>query len=197
MIRNEDPRLAATRKLALETALSILQERGVLAITYASISKAAGISRSTLYRHWPAIEQLRNDTFKLAAFPPNVAPKSNGPLQADLTWILSIPMDSLNETAWGKVAPQIIAAAAIDEDAQLVINNFMRDRIANVKAVFTAAIDRGELDPKAPIDNLVEMAIAVLYFRKYIAGLPIDQKWLDTHVESLCQLAGLKGGSSK
>ena len=189
MKKIEDPRLAATRNIALDAALDILQEEGVLAVTYASVSKATGISRSTLYRHWPEIHRLRNNAFKRAATPPQIAPKTNGPLHTDLTWILGILIDALNETPWGQIAPQVIAAAATDEEARILINDLMEERIATVGAVFAAAEARGELSPEAPVRHLVEMFIAVPYFRKFIVGAPLDHNWLDAHVDLICCLA--------
>lgn len=185
----KDPRRAATRNHALEAALKILHNEGVLAVTHGAISKATGISRSTLYRHWPEIGRLRNDAFKRIATPSKIAPKTSGPLRADLTWLLGILMGALNETPWGKVAPQVIASAATDKEARAVINDFMNDRIADVEAVFAAADTRGELNPDVPVRNLVEMAIAVPYFRKLIAGSTLDQNWLDSHVDLICRLA--------
>ncbi len=189
MNKPEDPRLIATRKHALEAAQEILQEDGVLAVTHGSVSAKTGISRSTLYRHWPQIDQLRNDAFKRAASPDIVAPKTDGPLRADLAWLLGILMAALNETPWGQIAPQVIAAAATDHEARSVINGFMKDRMASVEAVFSAAEARGELSQAAPVSYLVQMAIAVPYFRKLIAGLPLDQRWLDSHVDMICRMA--------
>ncbi len=189
MTRTEDPRLIATRKLALDAALEILKEEGVLAVTHGSVSNATGISRSTLYRHWPKLETLRNDAFLRAATSPNFAPKTNGPLRADLARMMGNLLTALSETSWGQVVPQVIAAAATDPQARTVIDDFMKDRIASVEAVFTAADERGELCKSAPVRQLVEMAIAVPYFRKYIAGLPLDREWLDAHVDLICQLA--------
>ena len=189
MSKAEDPRLIATRSIALDAALNILQEEGVLSITHASISAKTGISRSTLYRHWPKLNQLRNDAFKRAARPPSISAKTNGPLRADLSWLLGILMAALNETPWGQIAPQVIAAATTDPQARSVINDFMKERIASVEAIFAAAEARGELPSGVPVRYLVEMAIAVPYFRKLIAGLPLDHEWLDTHVELICRLA--------
>lgn len=189
MNRSEDPRLIATRNLALDAAQELLQEAGVLAVTYGAVSEKTGISRSTLYRHWPKLVRFRNDAFKRAATPPVVSPKTNGPLRADLTWLLGILMSALNDTPWGQIAPQVLAAAATDQEARSVINDFMRERMASAEAVFAAAEARGELPPGAPLQHLVEMAIAVPYFRKLIAGLPLDHDWLDAHVEMLCRLA--------
>ena len=194
MKKSDDPRLIATRGIALDSAIEILLEKGVLGVTHASISAKTGISRSTLYRHWSKIDQLRNDAFKHAASPPVIAPKTNGPLRTDLIWILGILMAALNETPWGRIAPQVIAAASTDEEARTVINGFMTDRIKNVRAVFDAAEKRGELSSDAPIDSLVETAIAVPYFRKFIAGLPLDYDWLERHVEMVCELAVKRTG---
>ena len=160
-----------------------------MSVTHAAISKLTGISRSTLYRHWPEIDRLRNDAFKRAASPSSIPPATNGPLRADLSWLLGILVAALNETPWGTIAPQVIAAAATDQEARTVINEFMKERIVNVEAVFTAAIARGELLPETPVRNLVEMAIAVPYFRKLVIGLPLDQDWLDSHVNMICRLA--------
>ena len=98
-------------------------------------------------------------------------------------------MAALNETPWGQIAPQVIAAAATDQEARNVINDFMKERIANVEAVFAAAEARGELPPGEPVRHLVEMAIAVPYFRKLVVGLPLDHNWLDSHVDFICCLA--------
>ena len=191
----EDPRLTATRDRALDAALIILLEDGVLAVTHGAVSKATGISRSTLYRHWPEIAQLRNNAFKRAAIPPNISPQTNGPLRTDLTGTMGDLMSALNDTPWGQIAPQVIAAAATDEDARNVINDLMQERIAWVESIFSAAEARGEVQPDASVRELVEMAIAVPYFRKFIAGLPLNQDWLKSHVDFICSKAEDADGS--
>ncbi|MEM8542352.1 MAG: TetR/AcrR family transcriptional regulator C-terminal ligand-binding domain-containing protein, partial [Pseudomonadota bacterium] len=176
-------------------ALDLLKSKGVSGVSHASISAETGIARSTLYRHWPQIELLRNDAFKRAASPPMIAPKTNGPLHADLSWLLGILMSALNDTPWGQIVPQVISVAATDNESRLVINNFMHDRISNVRDVFEAARERGELAPNAPVEQLIETAIAVPYFRKLIAGLPLDHDWLESHVDAIC-IAALKSSDS-
>ena len=87
------------------------------------------------------------------------------------------------------MAPQVIAAAATDDQARAVIEGFMKDRMAGLEDVFAAARERGELHKNAPVRQLIEMAIAVPYFRKLIAGLPLDQEWLESHVDLIYRLA--------
>ncbi|WP_272871555.1 TetR/AcrR family transcriptional regulator [Ruegeria lacuscaerulensis] len=189
MDRSPDPRLHATRAQALQAALALLQEKGLLAVTHAAISNTTGISRSTLYRHWPKVDDLRNAAIARAATGPNSQARTNGPLKADLTWILGNLMTALTESPWGKIAPQVIAVAATEEQTRGLLRNWIKDRSADVESVFLAAIERGEISKEAPIPQIVEVAIAVPYFRKFVAGLQLDHDWLEAHVDMICELA--------
>jgi AcrR family transcriptional regulator len=172
MDKTLDPRLDATRSQALDAALMLLQEKGVLAVTHGAINRGTGISRSTLYRHWPKLEDLRNAAFARAAIGPKNVPRTNGPLKTDLIWIIGHLMTALNDTPWGKIAPQVIAMAATEEQTSQLMSKWIEDRSGDVEAVFDAAKTRGELSEGAPVVQLVEMAIAIPYFRKLVAGQP-------------------------
>ncbi|WP_157054301.1 TetR/AcrR family transcriptional regulator [Ruegeria sp. 6PALISEP08] len=190
----EDPRLIATRQAALDAAQKILMEEGVLHVTHGAVSKATGISRSTLYRHWPDARSLRDAAFRRIATPPNIPSKTDGPLRSDLRWLLAVLMGALNDTPWGQIAPQVVAAASTDEEARLVITEFMKDRFASVEAVFAAAVGRGEITADVPVDQLIELAVAAPYFRKLIRHEALDEDWLDQHVDLLCSIAKTNSG---
>ena len=184
-----DPRLDATRNRSLEAALSLLQENGVLAVTHAAISTMTGISRSTLYRHWPNLEDLRNAAFARAAKAELDERPIDGPLKTDLIWMIGHLMKVLNDTPWGKVAPQIIGMAATEDQTRELLRTWIDDRSMDVSAVFEAARDRGELRADAPVQQMIEMAIAIPYFRKLVAGRVLDADWLESHVDLICNLA--------
>lgn len=189
MSTDEDPRIVATRARAMDAAHDLLEREGVLAITYAAVSAATGISRSTLYRHWPTLEDMRNNAFRQAVSAQVFPPKTNGPLRADLDWLLQGLITALNETTWGRIAPQVVAAASEDQGARAVINAFMSDRYRNVNHAFESAKSKGEVAEELDVRPLVEMTIAVPYFRKLIAGLPLDDQWLASHLDLICRLA--------
>lgn len=184
-----DPRLEATRTHALEAALRLLQDGGLLAVTHGSVGKATGISRSTLYRHWPKVEDLRNAAIAQAATSPDKEPRTNGPLEADLRWIIGTLMKALNDTPWGKIAPQVIAAAATDDENRALLAKWVQDRRGDVAKIFHEANSRGEIADDVPVTQLAEMSISVPYFRKFIAGLPLDDAWLEAHIKTICDTA--------
>ena len=183
-----DPRLDATRNLSMKAALSLLQEKGVLAVTHAAISRETGISRPTLYRHWPQLEDLRNAAFAQAAKADLDTRPVNGPLKTDLLWIIGHLMKVLNETVWGTVAPQIIGMAATEDQTRALLHIWIENRSADVARVFEAARERGEISADAPIEKMIEMAIAIPYFRKLMSGQPLDEEWLKTHIDAVCSL---------
>ena len=49
----EDARIVRTRADVDRTALAILVEEGLEALTHARVAERAGYSKTTLYRHWP------------------------------------------------------------------------------------------------------------------------------------------------
>jgi AcrR family transcriptional regulator len=192
MDRLPDPRLDATRKQALNAALSLLEGQGVLAVTHSAINRETGISRSTLYRHWPKLEDLRNAAFARAATGPTNVPPTNGPLRADLIWILGHLMTALNETPWGKIAPQVIAIAANEQQTRNLMRKWIEDRSESFEAVFDAAKARGEIAKEVSPEHLIEFGIASPYFRKLIAGRTLDEEWLESHVDMICRMATQK-----
>ncbi len=189
MDRSSDPRLDATRSHALQSALKLLQKKGVLSVTHAAISSETGISRSTLYRHWPTLDELLDSTFRHAITAQVIPPQTNGPLRTDLYWLLGPLRTALTETRWGKIAPQVVAAASSDDRAKRLINTFVIARYKVVRGVFEAARSRGEVSEAANIESLIELTIAAPYFRMLIAGQPLDDEWLESHVEQILRLA--------
>lgn len=68
-----DPRRARTRDTALAAALDLLSERGVTELTHQNLAHASGVSRATLYRHWPTTVDLvidLLDSFRMPNFVP-------------------------------------------------------------------------------------------------------------------------------
>lgn len=53
-----DNRVERTRRVVLEAAREMLPEVGPMAMTYSGLSERTGVTRQTLYRHWPTMESV-------------------------------------------------------------------------------------------------------------------------------------------
>lgn len=58
-----DARVVRTRNDILRTAVDVLVEQGLDAVTHPHLAQAAGYSRATLYNHWPSRNALLRDAF--------------------------------------------------------------------------------------------------------------------------------------
>ena len=56
-----DPRVTRTRQHVLTQARALLTEHGPPALTYTALAARARVTRQTLYRHWPTLEDLLVD----------------------------------------------------------------------------------------------------------------------------------------
>jgi AcrR family transcriptional regulator len=72
----EDPRIRRTRALVLEHARQRLADHGPSAVQFSALAEQAGVSRQTLYRHWPTPEALVADLMsrRIALEPTGHAP---------------------------------------------------------------------------------------------------------------------------
>ena len=61
-------------------------------------------------------------------------------------------------------------------------------RMAQLDAMFDAAIARGELAPDVDREELFTAAAGPVYFRLFIAARGVDEDWIDQLVERICWL---------
>lgn len=71
--RRTDPRVARTRQHVLAVARELLVEQGPAAFTFSTLAARAEVARKTLYRYWPAPEDLMADLI-IDRSPEDVAP---------------------------------------------------------------------------------------------------------------------------
>lgn len=186
-MKKQDARVTATRHQALTAALDLLCERGISEVTHQAISARTDIARSTLYRHWPDISSLLLETFEMVAMPPQPELASTGSLEVDLEKLLQGLVAALEETRWGQVVPQLIAAAAVDATAKALLNSFIDRRLSIAEPIIKAARERGDIAPDTRSEDILTLVIGPAYYRHLIAGLTLGAGWVQRHVKSTCQ----------
>ncbi len=187
-MQNQDPRIAATRQEACRAVIDIVRDSGIRDVTHQSVSTRTGISRSTLYRHWPDISALLLEAFENIARPPSPDMVSSGSFQRDLEQLLLGLIDALDSTEWGYVVPQLIASAAVDPAAKELLTRFTAQRLEVAELIVSAARARGELPADAEAQTILILAVAPVYYRRLLAGLPLGPDWAKAHASTLCRL---------
>jgi AcrR family transcriptional regulator len=112
-----------TRARVLQAALELLSDQGASAVTYAAVAERAGVSRQTLYNHWPSRDQLFIDLVKansgLAPFEPQEDAKS-----AVLSYLQRLA-ESLANTGTTNAVLAVLQSAVHDPDARTAVQRLV------------------------------------------------------------------------
>ena len=125
----------------------------------------------------------------MVATPPSPDFSSLGSLKADVEHLILGLIYALDNTDWGFVVPQLIAAAAIDPKMRNLLQEFILQRLKNSQPIVSTAIQRGELDRDTNPTDFLILAVSPVFYRKLMAGLPLDAEWVKRHIESLYSLS--------
>ncbi|WP_280387978.1 TetR/AcrR family transcriptional regulator [Nocardia wallacei] len=91
-----DPRRIRSRARLLDAAAELLRSGGLEAITVDSVTRMSGVARTTLYRHFDNVVQLRAATLE-HLLPPVVQAPTAGTLRDRLVELLGRQADVIND----------------------------------------------------------------------------------------------------
>ncbi|MFT4123843.1 MAG: TetR/AcrR family transcriptional regulator [Microbacteriaceae bacterium] len=133
-----DPRLERTRKAGLSAAIGLLTEGGLTNLTHQNVSRASGLGRTTVYRHWPTTPHLVLDlleTFRMPNFEP-----VDGDLPARLLHNVELQHERLLDPDYAAVY-RMIQGAALDDEVRPALVAINGERVESVVAVLKPDYD--------------------------------------------------------
>ena len=133
---------AETETAVLTAALELLLTEGATALTPQRLHAATGVSRSTVYRHWPSPHAFLE---ALIAVAPLADREPSGDLAADLHAAVDQLCNRLRDRPVAAFLQALVAAAASDPDAAELRRRYVEDLMAPFAAALRAAgVERGE-----------------------------------------------------
>ncbi|MGW5452483.1 TetR/AcrR family transcriptional regulator [Nocardia sp. NPDC003979] len=171
-MRPPDPRAERTRSSALASARELLVEQGLAGLTHGAVAARSGVSRATLYRHWPEPADLVCDA--VAWHIEAVRPEPTGDLRADLLAVLSATRAMLHEPVMEQAMRVIIERAGVDPRFAEVKVSLHRSGTGAARAILAEAIARAELPAGLDIELAVDQLHGPLFFRRLVAHRTFD-----------------------
>jgi TetR/AcrR family transcriptional regulator of autoinduction and epiphytic fitness len=176
--RRIDPRIEQTQRLVKAATLELIAEVGFEGTTIESISERSGVSRSTIYRHWPNPSDLY-----LQAFDPSEdeqePPELTGDLRADLRAFVHHVADRLNDERFAAALTAQIDKGRRDpayREAQLAYAFERNERGAKIiRAGVAQGVFRADLDPAYE----TEVVLSQLVYRRLMRYRVIDRELID------------------
>ena len=128
-----NPRVQRTRGRILAAARGLLAEAGPAGLTYSVLAERAGVTRQTLYRHWPARSALLTDMI-LEGSAGDYPESGEDPAAVAAAWLASL-RDGLLDPARRAVVLAVAAQADADPDSAEALAELSADRRAALNAL--------------------------------------------------------------
>ena len=122
------PRVERTRSHILAVARELLPEVGPAGLTYSLLAERAGVTRQTLYRHWPARAALLVDLILTGNSSGYPEPGSD-PRAVATAWLTSL-RGGLEDGAARTAVLAVTAQADVDPDSAQALVRIGADRLA-------------------------------------------------------------------
>jgi AcrR family transcriptional regulator len=123
-----NPRVQRTRDRILAAARDLLSEAGPAGLTYSLLAERAGVTRQTLYRHWPARAALLVDL--ILEGPGGDYPEpGTDPGAVATTWLVSV-RQGMRDQARRTAVLAVTAQADSDPDSAEALARLTADRVA-------------------------------------------------------------------
>lgn len=91
-----DPRKVRSRRRLLDAAAELLRDGGLDAVTIDAVTRRSGVARTTLYRHFDTVAQLRSATLE-QLMPPVVDIPAEGSLRERLIELIARQAAAVND----------------------------------------------------------------------------------------------------
>lgn len=144
-VRRTDPRVVQTRAVVLAAAYRLLAEHGLAGATVERLTEYSGVSRSTIYRHWPNPSGLYLEALTARV---NGAPydePSTGDLGEDVSAYGRHLAVRLNDPVYAAAFAALLSEAKREPVYAQAQQRFIAERSRQLVRTLRDAVRRGEL----------------------------------------------------
>jgi AcrR family transcriptional regulator len=177
----------------LEATIDILARSGYAALSFEDVASRAGVSRTTIYRRWPAKPDLvRAALLRLAEEYP--AGRDTGSIRGDLLEMVGAKFNA--ETAERDAGLLRALMAEFDSPDLLAIARLVRNRIREPGiAAVERAVARGELPAGTDPLLVLDPVMATVNLKRCIFRDEMGPGFVEALVDTV--LAGARSGAAR
>jgi AcrR family transcriptional regulator len=184
----EDPRVTRTRAVVLDAAADLLAERGYAGLTMDALVERTGVSKTTMYKHWPSRTQLIAATVRRLVAAPAIP--DTGSVRGDLIAMTLDSLDAYKGPRWPGIA-SVMEAAGHDPELQAALQSVPEAGFASLNTVLERGVGRGELRAGLDIEAAVTILVGAFFLRLRMASLPQVRRDVPAIIDTILQ--GLAG----
>lgn len=184
--RSGRPRDERIDRAVIDATVALLNEVGYAKLTFEAVAARAATSKPALRRRWPSRAHLVVDA--LAAVVGTAPTPDTGCTRCDLVEGIGTLGDAFPAKIGRTVLPALMADLAEDPVLDRVfLERYFHPRRATTAAALRRGIERGDIDPGADIDLLLDLLGAPVYYRVLFGHLPVNPGTAEQIVDTLLQ----------
>jgi AcrR family transcriptional regulator len=183
-------RSGRTRRAVLDATAALMAEGGLAATTIDAIRDRSGVSKTTIYKHWPNRLCVAVDGFaeRLAS---DASLPDTGTARGDLVEQLR-RVSAYYASPVGGVFAQLLANAMQDP----VASEWLRDRLLasrrhGITELWQRAVSRGEVRPEIDPDLALDLVFGPVMWRFLSGRRPVTDEEAATLVDSVLHGLGV------
>jgi len=157
-----------------------LSRSGLANVSIDEISRVSGVSKTTIYRHWPSRSALLIDA--CSRLGGNVAVPDTGSFRGDLHTLLTGLAEQLRAASWSAVIPSIADAAERDPEVSAMQAAWQKALMAPFDTAAERAKARGELPAGCEPADMIAMTVGALFYRRWFSREALDARFVDAVV---------------
>ena len=172
LTKTHDPRTVRARAAVLDTAVTLMVERGIHALTIDGVADHSGVAKTTIYRQWPSREALILDALSSLIDGSQETPRGTAAEQiTTLAWRFA---DKIGTPPWSVLFPDLIALAGRSDRMRTLYEDFMRLRRQPVADAIAEVIATTRADVDADVVALMILG-AITYHQLVLRSAPNEQ----------------------
>jgi AcrR family transcriptional regulator len=183
-----DKRVERSKAAVLAETYRQLTQSGISGVSIDEVSRVSGVSKTTIYRHWPSRSALLIDACSRLGGNAHQAPDT-GTLRGDVHALAANLAEQLQTAAWASVYPSIIDAAERDPEIATMQSELHKGFMAPFNAIVERAKARGEIPPGKPAADLIAGIAGPLFYRRWFSKEAIDDRFTDAVIDAAIEAA--------
>lgn len=178
-----DKRVQRSREIVLAATQELMSEEGIVGFSVDEVSRRSGVSKTTIYRHWPSRSALLLDACShLNSWTEQV---DTGSLRGDLTTLAAFLACQLRSSRAATVMPSIIDAAEHDPEMASLLAQMHARFLIPIVAIAERARERGDLPLSYTPIAFADALLAPFFYRRWFSREPLDEPFVQGVIQSL------------
>jgi AcrR family transcriptional regulator len=169
------PRSIKVHEAAVDATRDLLAEGGLPAATIDAIAARSGVSKATLYKHWPSRTAVAAEAFgrDMADAVPAI---DTGTTAGDLLEQV-LMVSRFYASPEGTVFSQLLAATVTDEGGAAYFRAwFLAGRRTAIATTWQRGVERGDVRPGVDADTAIDLLFGPLVYRLLTGHRPLTDE---------------------